>query len=65
MNYNDMASRYYSLTQQIGYLEKQIARDNDLALVRELAFLRDEQKRVAEAIDNYNAKYETETWRVD
>ena len=66
MNYLDMTSRYYTLTMKIGYLEKQIARgDKDLELVRELAFLRDEQKRVAKAIDDYNAKYETETWRVD
>lgn len=65
MNYIDLASRYYTLTKKIGYLEKQIARDDDLALVRELTFLRNEQKRVAEKIDEYNARYNAETWRCD
>lgn len=66
MNYLDMTSRYCTLTMKIGYLEKQIARgDDDLELVRELAFLRNEQKRVAEKIDEYNARYNVEAWRCD
>lgn len=66
MNYLDMTGRYCTLTKQIGYLEKQIARgDDDLSLLRELAFLRDEQKRVAEKIDEYNARYNVEAWRCD
>lgn len=66
MNYLDMTGRYYTLTKQIGYLEKQIARgDNDLGLVRELDLLRDEQRRVKERIDDYNARYNVETWRCD
>ena len=66
MNYLDMTSRYCTLTKQIGYVERQINRgDDDLSLLRELAFLRNEQKRVEEAIDDYNAKHETETWGCD
>ena len=66
MTYLDMTGRYCTLTMQIGYLEKQIARgDDDLELVRELAFLREEQKRVAEKIDEYNARYNAETWGCD
>ena len=66
MNYIDMTGRYCTLTMKIGYLEKQIARgDDDLELVRELAFLRDEQKRVEEKIDEYNARYNVDAWRVD
>lgn len=62
MNYPNMIRRYYTLTMQIGYLEKQIAMgDEDLGVVRELASLRDEQKRVEEEIDEYNARHNVET----
>ena len=66
MTYLDMTARYYTLTKQIGYVERQIKRgDDDLSLLRELAFLRNEQKRVEEKIDEYNARYNTETWGCD
>lgn len=66
MNYLDMMGRYYTLTKQIGCLEKQIARgDSDLGLARELDLLRDEQRRVKERMDDYNARYNVETWRCD
>lgn len=66
MNYIDLTGKYCRLTKQIGYLEDQIAEgDKDLGLVRELALLREEQKSVEEKLDEYNARYNVETWRCD
>ena len=66
MNYHKMASRYYTLTKQIGYLEKQRRRgDTDISVAQEIEQLRQEQKRVEEKIDEYNARYNVESWRCD
>lgn len=66
MNYIDLTRKHCTLTKQIGYLEDQIAEgDEDLGLVRELALLREEQKRAEEKINEYDARYNVEAWRCD
>lgn len=66
MNYIDLTGKYCRLTKQIGYLEVQIAEgDEDLGLVRELALLREEQKSLEKKIEEYDARYNVETWRCD
>lgn len=66
MSYLDMTKRYCTLTKEIGYLEEQIAEgDEDLGLARELALLREEQKSVERTIEEYDARYNVETWRCD
>lgn len=54
MGYLELVDNYTSITKEIGFIEKLMRRDNDLALKRKLSQLRKEQKELRDKIDEYN-----------
>lgn len=54
MGYLELVDNYTSITKEIGFIEKLMRKDNDLALKRKLSQLRKEQKELRDRLDEYN-----------
>lgn len=64
MEYRKLSNRYTNISLMIHYLEKQQRRgDTDISVAQEIDQLRQEQKKVACELDEYNARYKA--WRCD
>lgn len=57
MKYLELADKYISITNEIGYIENIMEKDKDLKFKRKLIQLRKEQKELEEKIDYENKCY--------
>lgn len=62
MEYLSLVNKYTAITNEIGYIENVMKKDNDLKFKRKLSQLRKEQKELKEKIDDENKRNGTSKW---